>query len=298
MRFALAACVLVVLAPPAVADRRAKPSKFDVAAGEAFAAAERAESKNDLKLAIGFYEKSFKITPHPSTAFNLAEVCVRYGSFDAALHWYEAYLALAPTAADRDAVRKLMTELETRPTTYTISSGDTPEHIDVKQAYVLVDGAIVKRPGTASINVPLAPGRHAIDVVTALTVASKRVNVELGGGSKSYQPVGPPRVDGTVVFSSNGPCIRYGRQEQCNPANGAFSSMHAADEAQGLGRFSIGKGKQLLEVYDEDFECAPERLDAPGGDSIAYIHIAVTNPTKGPEHCRKLRVTRQTLVFK
>src|SRR5262249_40387492 len=109
--------LLVLAASVAHAGPDGKPKaapatdKLAKAAGEAFAAAHAADGKGDLATALGLYSKAYEISPHPSTAYNIGDVARRLNKLGQAIKFYETYLALAPTAADRKDVEALIDKL-------------------------------------------------------------------------------------------------------------------------------------------------------------------------------------------
>lgn len=278
-------CVALLVAATASAD----DNKTSPAAGDAFARAEQADAKGNLDDAIDLYERSYRISPHANTAYNLADALARKKSYTEAIVYYELYLALQPNATDRARVRKLITALESRPTTFEIS-GDGTDGVDLRRAYVLVDGAIAKKPGGSRVDVKLAPGYHTIDIVTREGVTWDEVEVRRTGGTKPYSRVAPASADGNVVISTS--------------LVEAIVGKERIDRSSAK-RVKMPAGRQLVAVYDGRRECPPVTVDVKGGATLTYVHIALATPDhssrgslKFPERCRKLRVKQHALTFK
>src|SRR5262245_46418639 len=101
---------LVLVAGVAAADPKAAPDgdKYTKAAGEAFAQARAADEAGKLDKALRLYEKAQAISPHPNTVYNIADVQRRKGRTKKAIEMYKKYLEMAPQAADRATVEKLI----------------------------------------------------------------------------------------------------------------------------------------------------------------------------------------------
>jgi len=91
---------------PEEAQERRKLAK------EWFSTAETAENAGDDAEATRAYACSYKMVPHPYTAFNLGRVTERTGDLELALKMYKAYLALKPDARDKEEVKTKIKALE------------------------------------------------------------------------------------------------------------------------------------------------------------------------------------------
>lgn len=280
-------------APTAPAQRKQAPTadKFTKAAGEAFAEAVAADEKGDLRTALASYQKAFLIAPHPSTMFNIADVQRRLALISGAIKSYETYLALSPQAKDRAAVEAIVAKLEKTPTTLHIKMGQAHdiEGIDLRTAYILIDGKIESKPGTEPRRLPngdfaitfdVPPGEHTVDVVTAITYGSDRCG--RGPGEADYCTVrARPRIDGQLVLSARD------RQIEVLDKPNARSLTHT--------RVELPAGRHKLMVRDRRYECSPLLVDVPRGDDVAYVYLNTNEYTF--ERCRKLDVVRQKLQF-
>lgn len=261
----------------------ARVAAADTKAGDLFAQAEAADKRGDLGGAISAYKRSFELAEHPNTAYNLADAYERNQSYGDAILYYELYLALAPRAADKANVRKKITSLEVRPTTYEIESDE------LGAGYVIVDGAIVKKPGGKRVDIKLVPGFHTLDVVTPEGYASEEVEIRRSGGSKPYQPGTESRPDSTVIVSVAVVTAYHGREKIEKSAKPLV----------------LPAGKHAIAVYDGWRECSPVIVDVKSGGTLHYVHIApaeIDNSPRGQirtgERCRKLKVTQHALTFK
>jgi hypothetical protein len=90
-------------------------------AKEWFSTAETAENTGDDVEATRAYACSYKMVPHPYTAFNLARVTERAGDNELSLKMYKAYLALKPEARDKEEVKVKIKALEDK-----IAAKETP----------------------------------------------------------------------------------------------------------------------------------------------------------------------------
>lgn len=290
-----ALAIVALLSATAAAEgeqRKQLPAtKFTKAAAEAFANALAADEAGDLRTALAQYQKAFAIAPHPSTMFNIADVERRLKLIVSAIKSFETYLALAPDAADRAAVEATIARLEKTPTTIHLRQGAASdvEALDLKSAYVLVDGKIVAKPGYEPRRLPngdfaftfdLPPGRHVVDVVTSITYGSTQCGRGPGEDDHCYARA-RPRIDGQLVLSA--------RERQIE--------IRTDDRSKSLtyGRADLA-GRQKLMVHDRGFECPALVVEAPrGDDDVAYTYLHTTEYTF--KRCRKLDVVRQRLAF-
>ena len=277
--------VVAMLAGVAAADGpKKKPDKFQQAAGEAFEQANQADRDGDLKTALGLYQKAFEISPHPSTAYNLADVQRRLGHIKDAIRSYETYLVLAPVATDKKQVEATLDKLKkTRGTLILVSPpASDPNSVDLLKAYVLVDGVQVMKPHAqkGSIEVEVDPGEHTIDIVTSLTFGTTHCKVGPTEREDCYVRA-KPRIDGHVVVSVGD------------------RGMYALTEPRGKRydneRFELPAGKRLLLVRDRSFECPAVTVEVPAGNDIAYLWLSTADYEF--ERCRVLDVKQLRLRF-
>ncbi len=292
----LVAVTRIAAAEPDDAVRKGTPDKFVKAAGEAFRAAVAADKAGDLRDALGLYQKAFAISPHPSTAYNIADVQRRLNQLPAALKSYEIYLAIAPAAADRIQVEALIDKLDKTPGMLWVSTAaaSDPQAIDLTDAFILIDGEIKKQPGVEihagpysyreGFGVDIRSGEHVVDVVTAVSFGS--ATCKLGPGENRECSVrAPPRTDGSVVFNSNERSV-----EVRIPAKA--KSRNEAREV----RFVLPGGKQRLELRDRSFECPTIPIEVPKGGDVAYVYASTTEHDR-LERCRSMKLVQHKLHF-
>jgi len=273
MRRAAVLCV-TLLAAAASAGPKRLPARFAKAAGEAFRKAQAADAKGDLDEAVRQYQRANAIAPHANTFFNLADVQRRAKHVADAADAYAKYLELAPDAADREVVEKLIAELRAMPSTLIVE-------LEEPDGQVFVDGRHVgAAPATVAA---VAKGTHQVDVVTPITFGDMPCAV--GAGGKRTCRVGArPRIDGNVVLS--GSWTMGGRSW---PIGDQRFHLH--------GRFTLRPGHyELVDVTDR--QCAPLPLDVPAGDDIVtYAYVTYPEPRPKGNACIDLRIAQQRVRF-
>lgn len=285
------------LAATAHADpkRKTTPDKFTRAASEAFIAAVAADQKGDLRAALGLYTKAFAISPHPSTAYNMADVQLRLNQVKDAVKSYETYLALSPAAPDRADVERLLHKLRVGPAVLTVTTtmASDPNAVSFKWVYVLVDGVIVKKPGVAPIeaeqpklNFDVTPGEHLIEVISDVTYGRRECVVKPAERNECLVTA-PPRVDGTIVISGDNRLTVW----RAPPSR----QDRSPDSMLGK-RFTLQAGKRKLLLRDRSFECTPLLVDVPGGSDLAYVNVS-TKQSDDLQRCRALDIKRLRLKF-
>ena len=299
MRTALAIVLaLVGVAGADDAKRKKTPDKFARAAGEAFTAAVEADQKGDLPTALGLYTKAFTISPHPATAYNIADVHRRQKKVTEAIKFYETYLALSPDAADRAEVERVLDQLAKTPGFVFVASSakSDPKSIDLSTAYVLFDGKIEIKPGLEPTQTPesgvyvglervMPPGQYVVDVITQITHASTTCIVKPGERSICHVSA-PPRVDGNVIVS--------GAQRHVGIHIDPKENRHR-DSKHGT-RFQLPPGRARLIMRDDRYECPPLVIDAPKGNDVAYVFLETKEPSSF-DRCRTFTVTKLRIAL-
>jgi len=280
------------------AKRKTAPDRYIKAAGEAFAAATAADQKGDLPTALGLYQKAFAISPHPATVYNIADIQRRLGKLSDAIVSYETYLAIAPEAPDRKLVETVIDKLNSEPASVFIITArpSDPKAIDLKTAYILIDGKIVVKPGTPTtqavdaadnlgFELMIAPGKHRLDAVSPLTYGSSFC--EAGPGERKVCHVSAaPRIDGNVVISGNNGQLQI---LTTRPANlRGVTEMYK--------RIQRPPGRDKLFVRDREFECPAIVIDAPKGGDVIYAYVKQSE-SGFAKRCRRLEVTQHRLKF-
>jgi tetratricopeptide (TPR) repeat protein len=275
------------------AKRKGTPDKFTKAASEAFAEAVTADKAGDLKTALGLYQKAYGISPHPSTAYNIADVQRRLLLYADALRSYETYLALAPSAGDRRDVEALIDKLAKMPGTMHLVTGaaSDPNAVDWKSAYVLVGGEIKLRPGTApqpqqefggapGYQLALPAGTYVVDVVTPITHGHQTCRVDVGGRG-ICRVSAKPRIDGRLVVNAS----ERNLWVLLDPKGRSIAGQ----------RRELPAGKHKLLVRDRSYECRPIRVELPAGGDVQYVFVSTAEFEF--ERCRTLDVKQHRLGF-
>lgn len=297
-----AALLLLVLTGTASGEvatkRQTAPDKFAKAAGEAFAAATVADQKGDLPTALALYKKAFAISPHPSTAYNIADVQRRLGRMSEAIHSYEMYLAITPEAPDRKTVEAVIEKLSSTPGSVFLMTGQSadPTSVDLDTAYILFNGKIVVKPGTprtqavdggptSGFELTVAPGDYDVDTVTPLTYGKSTCTVAPGERMVCYVSA-PPRIDGNVVISGDNSHLSVTIDREEKRRND--TRMHK--------RIERPAGRTRLFVRDGTYECPPLAIDAPKGGDVAYSYLRQLERSSVPR-CRTPVITQHRLKF-
>ena len=299
MKTALALVLaLVGLAHADDAKRKKTPDKFARAAGDAFTAAVEADQKGDLPTALGLYTKAFTISPHPATAYNIADVHRRQKKLTEAIKFYETYLALSPDAADRAEVERVIDQLAKTPGYVFVASSakSDPKSIDLSTAYVLFDGKIEIKPGLEPTETPetgvllglervMPPGQYVVDVITPITHDSTTCTVKPGERTTCHVSA-PPRVDGNVIVS--------GSERHIGIHIDPKEDTHR-DSKLGT-RFQLPPGRARVIMRDNRYECPPLVIDAPKGNDVAYVFVTTKEPSS-VDRCRAFTVTKLRLAL-
>lgn len=293
-----ALAIIALLAGIASAQpKKTTPDRFTKAAGDAFRAALAADEANDLPTALGLYQKAFAISPHPSTAYNIADIFRRQGKLSDAIKYFEIFLALSPASKETKEVEGTIAKLWATPAVLVLESTppSDPNSVDLESAYVLVNGEIVKRAGEPAgfdprtnaprveLQVP-AGTQQTVDVITSLSFASVRCNLP-PGEKRDCDIRMDPRIDGALVVSTNDE--RHDLELRIAPKNEVSK-----------GRVKVAPGKQTFDVRDHNLECAGTvTVDVPKGTDVAYVFLD-GEATWFYQRCRAFRAKQHKLVFK
>ncbi|MEO7096572.1 MAG: tetratricopeptide repeat protein [Polyangiales bacterium] len=146
MRWLLVTCGLLVAASAAQAEDR-ETARIH------FQAAQAAEKRGDWTTAIDEYERAYKLAPHPSVLFNLADDYEKLSRFHKAAELLEQYLRDSPDAEDRAAVGTRLARLRARPSHVTVAFPPG--------ATLVVDG---QARGEVPVELDLPAGRYHFHV--------------------------------------------------------------------------------------------------------------------------------------
>ncbi|MFN0248173.1 MAG: tetratricopeptide repeat protein [Kofleriaceae bacterium] len=280
----------------AAQPKKAPPDRFAKAAGDAFKLALAADEQNDLPTALGLYKKAFAISPHPSTAYNIADVFRRQGKLTDAIHFFEIFLALNANARDAKEVESIIAKLWATPAVLELESTppSDPNSVDLESAYVLVNGEIVKKAGEPAafdprtnaprieLAVPAGPNQ-TVDVITPLSFGSVRCRLPPGEKQRCTIRM-DPRIDGSLVVSSTDD--RRDLQLQIEWKKRVMRE-----------RVKVPAGKHVFEVRDHSLECpSSATVDVPKGTDVAYVFID-GQPTWFYQKCRAFKIKQHRLKF-
>lgn len=279
------------------AKRKAVPDKFVTAASEKFVQARKADNANNLDDARGLYEQAFEISPHPSTAYNLADVYRRKNLLVEAVTMYETYLLLAPKASDATDVNALIAKLTATPAVLTVKSfrRSMTAAIDLKTAYILLNGEIAKpagevvattESGEPTIELPSPAPLVSVDVVSPLSYGTRTLSRLAPGLPHEVLVSAPPRTDGNVVIANHSDSVRV-----VSPVPGPDGKPRALE-----GRIVLAKGKVTLSVWDLAKECSLLTIDAPSNDDVLYVYVEA-EATRYASRCRRIVIKQRRLKF-
>jgi hypothetical protein len=290
--------VIALLSSAAWAQpKKAPPDRFAKAAGDSFKAALAADEANDLPTALGLYQKAFAISPHPSTAYNIADVFRRQGKLSDSIKFFEIFLALSTPSKETKEVEATIAKLWATPAVLELKSTapSDPRSVDLESAYVMVNGEIVKRAGEPAafdphtnaprieLSVP-AGVEQTIDVITPLSFGSVRCRLP-PGEKRDCEITMQPRIDGSLVVDSNDE--RHDLELRI-----AFKNEVSN------GRVKAPAGKQTFDIRDHNLECAGTvTVDVPKGTDVAYVFIE-GQPTWFYQRCRAFKTKQHKLIFK
>jgi tetratricopeptide (TPR) repeat protein len=280
--------VVVLLARLAAADpHKPMPDKFTASAAKIFDKAVAAEQKHYWSTAIELYQQAFDLSPHPNAIFNVAALEAEHGSVEYALAAYQMYLEMAPGAPDRAQVEARMTELIAQKHKRKLVVG---RDLDLADAYVIVDGDIVAKPGQihdGKLELSYGRGRHWVAVVTPISFGATSVGSIGEYDIDEHEVVvnGQNRADGNMLALLD---FDYTAELDAKPVS-----------HEGV-RMTAKPGAHWLKVRDRNHECPPVKLDLPGDEDVQFVYIA---PTEWLEHdelerCRAYGPKQQRLRFK
>lgn len=108
----LATAVATLPARPARADEDAEDAAAKKSARKHFKKGEKLFALSRFEEALAEYQAAFEAYPAPEFLFNIGQCHRNLGAYDKAIFSFKKYLRLQPDAENREAVEKLIAELE------------------------------------------------------------------------------------------------------------------------------------------------------------------------------------------
>lgn len=279
MRWILAGVLTIVAtgvaaAPQATAPARRKPASAEFRADvlTQFVEAIIADKAGDLDGALRDYQRAQRMSPHPNTIYNIADLQRRMEKLEDAIESYKKYLELAPRAKDRAEVERLIAHLARTPGVAVIDGKDLG-------AVIYINGKLV---GPSPIVIPLSDGEHWVERIGPTsygyrTISVKRATTRHSSFSSTDQP-------GNVILSST-------------PAGYSGSWTDNGTRYRLPGRLTLAPGRHEIPYFSKDRGCNPIVFDVPAGDVVTYVHVTVGKKIEGPGGCYPIKTRQERVRF-
>ncbi|MEJ7603141.1 MAG: tetratricopeptide repeat protein [Kofleriaceae bacterium] len=261
------ACAVVLASLPVLAGPVRKPptAAYPGDALNAFAEAVLADKRGDLDTAKRRYLDSNRLSPQAHTFYNLADVYRRMEQPEHAVEALAKYLELAPAAADRTQVEKLVAQLSREATV--VIDGDDFDGV------ILVDGKLVG-PSPAVLQLPA--GTYLTDRISPTSFESRIVTLR-APRAEHVKLAGSNKQTGNVVLAGN-----RGHLITAWDHDGASLRIP--------GRLQLAPGRHTLTPTRA---CAPIVIDVPREPAaVAYVFVDVKATETG---CFPISTKLQTL---
>jgi tetratricopeptide (TPR) repeat protein len=244
---------------------------------------EREGRTNDAKTE---YYESAQLSPQPNTYYDIAMMWLASGLYGDCVEQLKKYLELAPKAADRAEVAKIIKELENRVPDVFVGARDFAG--SEPGLVVLLDGQVT---GAGPMTIHPAAGRHVIERIGPTLYARSEVNIETGHNDEEVEPTaaastGNVVMDGLapfevpVVWKENG--VTFAAQQRFKLPVGHYKTFgrEHPDEARVLCKpieFAVRSTTELTHVHVE----IP--LDAYSSGVACYTpaRVVVNEPLRG-----------------
>ena len=267
-RVAALAAALVIASTSGHAGPARKPptDKYPPEALTTFVEGVIADKQGDLDTAVRRYNDANRMSPQPNTYWNLGELYRRMERPDRAIEAYEKYLELAPDAADRDAVARLVAQLSSEATLVL-------DGVDL-DGVVLVDGKLIgpspvvmKKPTGSYFVERISPTSYDSRLVTARPPATEHIRLTGSrDGTKGNVILAAKPSDLSVSWEQNGTRFRI------------------------PGRMTLPPGRQKITPKRA---CSAIVVDVPRTpDTVVHVYIEVQPVVTG---CIPIAVKTQTL---
>lgn len=250
--------------------------KYPVEAMRAFAEGLVMHHLEELHLAGNAYGRANHHSPQANTYYNIADLYLRTEHYASAIEALRRYLELAPDAADRAEVLRMIQDLETAPAKITlggrVSSKGEPD------AILLLDGVVV---GKSPMLVRPAAGRHLAERITATTYESTEFEAR------------PGMVDYVSMSATQGPTgnvviTGIGRRAPWREGKVTFV---------GHERFVLRVGRYTITGTDDHPRlCSPLQFEVKSTKQLTHVRVELSARDSGG-CARIVRVRTQALTL-
>ncbi|MBA3392175.1 MAG: tetratricopeptide repeat protein [Deltaproteobacteria bacterium] len=250
--------------------------KYPVEAMRAFAAGLVMHQLEDLHNARNAYDSANRHSPQANTYYNIADLYLRSERPDLAIEALRRYLELAPVAADRAEVLRLIQDLSNAPAKITL--GGQLSSKGEPAAILLLDGVLV---GTSPMLVRPTAGRHLAERITATTYASRDFEAR------------PGMIDYVALTATQGPTgnvVITGLDRRTPWREGKVTFV-------GYQRFVLPVGRYTITGSDGHPRlCSPVQFEVKSTRQLTHVRVELG--ARGSSDCAKIvRVRTQTLTL-
>jgi tetratricopeptide (TPR) repeat protein len=219
---------------------------------------EREGRTNDAKTE---YYESAQLSPQANTYYDIAMMWLAIGSYGDCADQLKKYLELAPKAADRAEVERIIKELETRVPDVFVGARDFAG--SEPGLVVLLDGQVM---GAGPLTIHPPAGRHVIERIGPTLYARSEVNIETGHNDEEVEPTaaastGNVIMDGLapfeapVVWKENG--VTFAAQQRFKLPVGHYKTS---------GRENPQEARVL---------CKPLEFDVRSTTELTHVHVEI-----------------------
>jgi len=230
--------------------------------------------------ATRLYEDAIKDADAANTHYNLADVYRRMEKYDRAIKEYEKYLELAPDAADKAQVARLIDQLKNADFEVVLDGAEPG-------AVIFLDGKLL---GPSPQVVRLPPGgRHAVDRISP--TGHRHGSFEARAGHIEHEILddwSPHQakdgdVPGNVVISTSG---EFNTQ-------GSWVDKKTQIHFEMPGRQTLAPGHYETYPWNDGRTCGPLVFDVPKRGDITYVYLDAKPKT--PRDCQEVATRVQNV---
>ena len=259
----------VAFAAPPKPVRKPPPPGLTAEQLDNFVDAVIEDKKGELGRAINEYRSS-SLADVPAATYNIADLYLRQEDYDDAVKYYKKYLEQAPSAPDREAVQKLIEQIQKTPAQVVVSGDDF-------DAVVFIDG---KPAGASPLVTSVAEGKHIVDRIGPTSyvhgyIEAKPMEHEHVAAYEHHM-----KKDGNVILSSS---------------LGTVGSWKDGDKQYEMGhRFTLPPGRHDTFYWEPGRTCSPISFEVPK-DGLVYVFVDGDRNAKSK--CIPIKVTAQKITF-